>query len=247
MTAREDNNPVVARWVRAGVSFGGPAASECSDLERLLLDTSRQCEHNARLFVLAVTWLVRYGTYIARHRLRCLAATELEPEHRPVLGLILDSAVEAGAPRDFTIVTDVCEPASQPRPLFAIDRDDQWTARLVEDEATEVSRRWKRWVQPFDLKFDAIRPAKWIISRNPSYGGRAVRRGDLRCSILEVLRRDAIGCRLRSESELTRKCSANRTAVRDALDELEREGYALRVRERPNKRDQPIELTTEVL
>jgi hypothetical protein len=78
---------------------------------------------------------------------------------------------------------------------------------------------------PNSTPFD--RP-RWIIDRNPDYHDRIVRKGDLRCSILLVLRYDTPDGSADSEVALAEKCSANRIAVRNALDDLEREGYTLR-------------------
>lgn len=74
-----------------------------------------------RLFILAVTWLSAYGIYVAAHRLKQLAIDELEPEHRATLGLLIDTAVEYGAPKNLShIVTEALEPTpeSQAGPLF---------------------------------------------------------------------------------------------------------------------------------
>ena len=87
-------------WARVGVLFGCEPSRESPDLERLLIDTARKCPDNARLLPLAVTWLVEYGQFVARHRLKRLVQTELEPEPQAILGLLIEEAVRHGATRD---------------------------------------------------------------------------------------------------------------------------------------------------
>ena len=235
------NERTIQQWVRAGVLFGASPARQSPDLERLLLDTARVCPTDPRLFVLAVSWLVEYGSYIARHRLKELIRNELDAESRSVLGVLLDTAIDAGAVGQLRIALDECRPGESEEPLFAADRKDDVVREAVRESATSTSRRWKRLVQPFEPKRESLRPAKWILEHNPEYRDRALRKGDLRCSILETLNRDIQTAN--SESELARLCGASRTAVRHALDELEREGVDLRNRTRRNRRDQPIGLT----
>lgn len=222
--------------------FNVKPAKVSPDPERLLLDTARLCHANARLLTLAVTWLAAYGTYIARHRLKHLIIEELETEYRPVLGLIIDTAVVAGAYRELRTVTEPCVPASEAESLFDVDRVNPAYAALVEQTATPQSREWKRWIQPFELQQDALRPATWILKRNPQYRDRALRKGDLRCSIIEVLKRDTEGGFVSSESELARLCSANRIAVRRAIDDLAIEGIDLRNTKSIDNRSTPLRL-----
>lgn len=73
-----------------------------------------------------------------------------------------------------------------------------------------------------------LRPPAWIIRHNPGFRDRAIRKGDLRCTILETLRRDVPGGELGSEKALVALCAANRPAVSRALDDLELEGIQLR-------------------
>ncbi|MEX2212701.1 MAG: hypothetical protein WD768_01150 [Phycisphaeraceae bacterium] len=235
---------LIARWVRAGIAFNIGPARHTPDLERLLLKTVRFCEQNSRLFIMVATWLTIYGTYVARHRLKRLALAELTADERAILGLLLESAIDAGATGELRTVLEACAPAAQPRPLFIIDRN-KVTQPLVKKEATAASRRWNLWIQPFELKRNALRTAAWVLATNPAWRDRALRRGDLRCSILESLRHDAPAGRVQSESQLARLCGATRTAVRRALDDLEKEGHTLRTKTRTNRRDQAIYLPCE--
>jgi len=237
-----NHQPVISQWVRAGILFNIPPSTTTPDLERLLLATAKSCETNPRLFITVVTWLTRYGTYIARHRLKHLIITELNPEYRPVLALIIDSAITNGASHRLNIILEACEPASNPRPLFQIDQTDDWMTDLVKKTATNTSQKWGRWVQPFELKFDALQSPVHILRNNEQFKSRALRRGDLRCSILEVLHHDVKNSRLPSESALARKCAATTNAVRKALDQLEIEGIILRATTRTGNRNTPIKL-----
>jgi hypothetical protein len=101
-------------------------------------------------------------------------------------------------------------------------------ADLARRHACPEGLRWNLWLPDEPPKLDALRPARWIIERNPSYLDRVVRKGDLRASILLTLQHDVPDGSVESETALARLCSANRLALRHALDDLEHEGYALR-------------------
>ncbi len=98
-----------------------------------------------------------------------------------------------------------------------------------------IALEWNLWIPEQPPRHDALRPASWILERNPGLEDRIVRRGDLRATILVTLRRDAPDGRVESEAALAKLCSANRVAVRKALADLELEGHCLRRRE-PGKR-----------
>jgi hypothetical protein len=227
-------------WARLGILFACAPAKDCPDPERLLLDTARRCGRNARLAPLVVTWLVQYGDFIARHRLKRLAATELEERYRPVLGLLIESAVRLGASRELLIAAEPCGPARPPRPLS--DAADHPELRdITERNASALSRKWGVWTPELEPRPDAIRPPAWVLARNPHLRDRGLRKGDLRCSIVESLRRDTPDGSVRSESELARLCAANRSAVRKALASLIREGE-VEAGPRPNARDHSVRL-----
>lgn len=115
--------------------------------------------------------------------------------------------------------------------------------KIARRHACGQSLQWNLWLPDQPPKPDALRPARWIINQNPDYLDRIVRKGDLRCAILLVLRHDTPDGSADSEIALARKCSANRIAVRHALDDLEREGYALR-QPQPGARNIRIVLAT---
>ena len=116
---RPDRAALWSRWARLGVLLHGAPAADSPDLERLLLDTARGIETNARLLPLVVSWLAEYGGFVARHRLRRMIVAELEPRHRPALGFILDAASGHGAVRDGAFAAGACRPSGSPAPLFA--------------------------------------------------------------------------------------------------------------------------------
>lgn len=223
-----DLDNTIARWSRVGVLFGSRPARTSPDLERLLLDTARLAAGNARLFYLAVTWLSRYGNFIARRRLKRLVETELQTEHQPILGALVALAVKHGASRELLVAAEVCSSADTPRPLFDVQRRSPALARIAQRHACSEGLRWNLWLPDEAPKLDALRLARWIINRNPDYLDRIVRKGDLRCSILLALRHDTPDNSVDSEVALAEQCSANRIAVRNSLDDLEREGYPLR-------------------
>ena len=207
------------QWSRAGVLFNVPPSRSRSplDLEQLLVDTAVGCPADPRLFIAAVTWLSQYSTLVAAHRLKRLALKQLEPEDQATLGLLVETGVEHGAQKYLRkILTTSLETSPEPGPLFDVDRD--WYADNIREESTALSRQWGRWCQEVELKTDTLRSRKWILSKNPSFRERAIRKGDLRSSILETLRRDVdeAVCEL----ELARLCDATPVAVRSALSEL---------------------------
>jgi len=244
---RVRHNPdesVHARWARIGIGFEVEPADRTPDLERLLLDTARASEADPNLFSWAVSWLSVYSNFVARHRLKHLVETELDDWHQPILGFLIAEAIEHGAAYELHIASDVCKPAEEKRFLFEIQaRLTRGTLRdAFIEQSSPRAEPWHLWAPPVEVRTDALHSARWILDRNPPYRDRIIRKGDLRCTILETLRRDVADHRVRSESELARRCSANRIAVRDALDALEQEGYALRSKQRHNQRDTPIHL-----
>lgn len=242
---KPDLDNTIARWTRLGVLFGGRAARTSPDLERLLLDTARLAPTSARLFYLAVTWLSQYGNFVARHRLKRLVEVELAHSHQPALAALLGLAVKHGASKELLIATDPCHAADEAGPLFDVHRRSPAQADLARRHACPEGLRWNLWLPDEPPKLDALRPAHWIIERNPNYLDRIVRKGDLRASILPTLQHDAPNGSVESETALSRLCSANRLAVRHAVDDLEREGYPLR-QPRPGARNTRIALPRPV-
>lgn len=100
---------------------------------------------------------------------------------------------------------------------------------------------WRVWAPEFELKRDAVWPVGWLLDHNPEYRDRNIRRGDLRSSILEVLRWEAGGS-VRSESELARLSGATRAAVRKSLAALVKEGAVLHDAQDGKQRDRGVRL-----
>jgi hypothetical protein len=236
------NDHLEAQWARIGVLFNCAPADKTPDLERLLLNTARGLGGNARLLPLVVTWLITNGNYVAKHRLRRLAAG-LEPRDQAALGLIVDAAVEQGAPADLRIVSNACRKLQAPQPLFDIHRTVPGLESLAQQTASALSRRWGLWTPPVELKPDAIRPVNWLLAQNPSYHSRIVRKGDLRSSILEALRQDANG-KAKSEAAVAQLSGATRAAVRNALAALIQEGEIAISKQPGNRRDNTVTLCT---
>jgi DNA-binding transcriptional ArsR family regulator len=213
---------VIAQWARLGAAFNTKPAAESPDLELLLLETARLAPQDERVFVVVATWLCRYGRLVAKHRLKQLAAVELESQYRPVLGLLLDTVRQETGTAHFNGVIGECPPAAEAAPLFEIERKDERLHRLAERHASLISKRWNLWARTLQPKDDALRPTRWIMENNPEYRSRADLNGDLRASILAVLHDEPQAGA--SELSLARWCGATRSAVRNALDSLERAG-----------------------
>jgi len=220
----QEANILERDWAQLGVLFGCEPSGETPDLERVLLETARRAPENARLLPLAATWLVEYGHFVARHRLKRLAQQELDADAQAVLGLLIEGAVANGATRDLLIAGEGCRARAEAGPLSLVQRDGAALAAIARRHASEASLRWGVWAPAVVLKRDALRPVTWLLRENPGYRERIVRKGDLRVSILESLRRDVGREGAPSESALTRLAGATRTAVRKALAALELEG-----------------------
>ena len=211
-------------WARLGVLFNCRPSRQTPDLEHLLLDTARACPDNARLLPLVVTWLSQYGQFVARHRLKRLVQAELEPEHSAILGLIIEEAVKAGGTRELLTVSEACEPRQPAGPLSRAQRAEASLAEVSKRHASETSARWGAWAPLVEPKPDAIRPVSWLLEHNPDLRDRIVRKGDLRVSIIETLRRDVPEGTVPSEVALANLSGATRAAVRKALGALCLEG-----------------------
>jgi hypothetical protein len=210
---------VLAQWTRLGVGFGGAAVRATPDLERLLLETGRHARMHSRLFIMAATWLHRYGDAVAIHRLRHLAQVELGPDHQSVLGLLLDFAQRGTHPEQFAAVIRTLPPATEAMPLFEIEAESSVLVARAERRSCALGRRWNLWCHDFEFKFDALRPPNWVMARNPTLRHRIDFRGDLRASILAALEHDdSAGA---SEIALAQACGGSRAQVRNALANLE--------------------------
>lgn len=219
---------LVSSWTRIGAGFAAHPAPETPDLERLLLDTARSAPPMARLFIMAATWLHRYADLVATHRLRRLIRDELDPPHRPVLGLLLDAAQQGTHPPQFGALTRALPAERDPHPLFQVEQISPALAERARRRASPLSLRWGLWCEEFELKTDALRPPSWVMKHNPRFITRADFRGDLRASILAALEHDRDAGL--SELHLARCAGGSRSQVRNALDNLELTGKAARER-----------------
>lgn len=235
---KHDDGHIEADWARLGIALSGAPARRSPDLEQLLVATPSGLNANPRLFLLVVTWLVENGSFVAVHRLKHLAR-ELAPRDRAALGLILETAIAHGARGELRVAAAACRPVSPARPLF--DEVYRGVESIPEETATALSRKWGLWVPEVELKRTALRPIQWVLEHNPRFRDRAIRKGDLRCSILEALRHDAQGA-APSELELARLTDTTRAAVRKALAALEQEGAVTVSKEPGNKRNKVIRL-----
>jgi len=215
---------VAARWCQLGAMLNVQATGQTTDIERLLLDTARVGSANSRIFILAASWLARYGgDYVAKQRLAQKIGDELEAEHRPVMGFLLEWAREhsESSKKHFDRAMKACGRAKDFRPLLEVDRRNAFLIRLAEQQASALSRKWGRWMENFELKANAIRPVEWITENNPSLAHRALTGGDLAASVLAECNESGA---IESEAELARRCGASRPACRAAIRKLQRAG-----------------------
>jgi hypothetical protein len=232
MNPRLDN--LISQWTRIGAGFSVAQSPVPPDVERMLLETARQAPHMARLFIMAATWLHRYGDLVAKHRLKRLIRDELEPEHRAALGLLLDIAQRGTHPAKFASIIRELSPATKSGPFFDVERANAKLAERARRRASPISARWGLWCEEIEFKDDALRPATWLMRENPELIMRADFRGDLRASVLAALAHDADAGL--SELDLARLCGGSRAQVRSALDNLELTGKACRTRKDRERR-----------
>lgn len=243
----DELDDLARRWASLGAGFDVelPAAVDDLgsrgdvDLERLLLDTARHAASDARLFIMAATWLHTYGDLIAKHRLKRLIRDELKPEHHATLGLLLDIAQQGSHPLEFQTVIKLLKPADEPQPLFAHARANTKLADLAKRKASPISRRWNLWCDAFEFKSDGLRPATWMMARHPSLRTRADFRGDLRASVLASLQHDARAGE--SELRLARMAGGSRAQVRSAIANLVMTGRIARRASGASRREITVE------
>jgi hypothetical protein len=214
---------VEGQWAKLGAGYAGVPPGPTPDIERLILDTARLGPASPRLVLVALTWLSRHSSLVAEHRLLRLVENGFEDEAKPSLGLLLDLALENSRRHDrrrnLYRPMKLCPKATQVRPYFEIECANEALRRRAERRASLTSKRWGLWLEPIALKYDALRPAGWMIRQNPSLAFRADFKGDLRATIILALQADP-ECG-ESVSELARQCGASRTAVLNALEDLE--------------------------
>lgn len=235
---RERLDTLISGWTRLGAGFSAAELEETPDVERLLLETARLSGAAARVFIMATTWLNMYGDLVAKHRLKRLLRDELESEYRATLGLLLDIAQRGTHPAQFASTIREIEPNPCPRALFEVERGSEALSDRARRQASDISRRWGLWCEEFEFKRDALRPASWVMSRNPRLIARADFRGDLRASVLAALEHDPDAGA--SELALARRSGGSRAQVRSALRNLEITGKAKRVRTDHDRRTQII-------
>ena len=84
----------------------------------------------------------------------------------PLWGCFLDIAREksSGNSHRFNVAIDACGSARiDHRPLSNDDLRNEFFMRMAGQNASQLSRKWGRWIEDFELKTDAIRPVAWII------------------------------------------------------------------------------------
>jgi hypothetical protein len=229
MNVLQTKPSLTSRWKHWGCGFGVAACAGPVNLEQLLVDTARELASNARLLVMAVTWLARHHAIVDVDQLARLA-DKLRGRDSARLGLILETAQQFVGLDVFQKAIEVCQPWDPPEPLYELDRSRPALARLAQRRAGAISRRWGLWCEPIDaLKYNALRPASWIIHRNATFMLRSLLKGDVRCKVITALGEE--GLVEVSETELTRRAGCTRRAMHLALENLDASGLIVRKRQ----------------
>ena len=210
---------VLKQWNRLGAFFNVESAEKTPDIEQLLIETAVYCPMMPRLVAITVTWLTQYYRLVCRHRLAKFTGDIADTDTSAALGLILAMTKHYTSTDHFNLIIKMCHPVVPSKPLFHADRQSDALAKLANRHSSDLGCKWGLWCEDVQLKEDAIRPLNWLMDQNPSLQYRALFGGNLRASILEVLRFTPDAAQ--SESALARYCCVTRKAVREALDHLE--------------------------
>ena len=215
----ETIDALLSRWARVGAMYNVTPSRQSPDLELLVIDTLQYIPSFSRLLPMTVTWLSLYSRLICRHRLASMTRSLEDPLSQAILGLLLDTVRQSTSVDHFNSVIQNCNAWKCPRPLFDTDSVSDRLRDMARQRSCTIGQAWGLWHQSVQLKTDAIRPSDWIMDKNPSYQMRAVFKGNLRSSILVLLKHNPETGQ--SESALSRACGVTRKAVREALDHLE--------------------------
>lgn len=236
MSEKLDN--LVSEWRRLGIAFDAEPSFYSPEPESLLIATLPWMPGMSRLFDLSATWLHRYGELVSRHRLATLA-TALPPADQAALGLLLETAQQDSHPPRFAAVLKRLSPLTPPRPLFDVERTSQGMIDRCEGRASEISKRWGVWCEPFPFQDRKLYSPQQVLEMNPGLRTRLDLKGDLRVAVLAALQHDPGSGE--SEAALARAAGGSRSQTRAALDNLELSGRVRRVKV-PGKRGVRIEL-----
>ncbi len=228
-----DLDSLISEWTRLGVGFDARSASSSRTIEEMVLDSVRIAPASPRLFDLVATWLNRYGEAVARSRLiRVLPS--LTDEELATMGFLLDIAQQGTHPPRFASIIAKCRPVRPARPLFEVERRTPELIARCERRASDISRRWGVWCEPFELRHALIHPPEWVLRHNPSLRTRLDLRGDMRAAALAALEHDPGAGE--SEVALARAAGGSRSQVRAALDNLELTGRVRRIKDTATRR-----------
>jgi hypothetical protein len=214
---------IEAGWSRLGVLLPVASAKESPDLERLLLESARQLPANARLFPIVASWLAEFGGFVAKHRLGRLITSELETLHQPALGLLLETAIQLGAPKDLSQAVQACRPPRSP-PRSSGPTSEARTWRHWPSETPPHSRgngaSGRRESNPSGMPFAPRIGCSGTTGASAS--GSSAR---ATCAAASWSRCGSIPTgTVRSEADLARLSGATRAAVRKSVAALIQEG-----------------------
>jgi hypothetical protein len=232
---------VAAAWARLGVMLNVAPANHTPDVERLLLDTARLASGNIRLFLLAATWLRRFSSYVAGHRLARLVHDELEDDARPVLGLMLEWAGEINL--KYAIDVSRGTMSQSGRPLSDAENGMAVLRRQAEQSANALSKKWGRWLSSdaMRMKHDAIRPVSWVARHNSALAARSTL-GDVATSVVAEWPK---GGEVDGAMEVSRRIGASRIATNGALHLLELAGR-VEIEKTPGRRGMIVRILTGI-
>jgi hypothetical protein len=213
--------PLDARWRRLGALFSIEAATEPVDVEGLLVATWSRVRDDARLFVMALSWLALHGDLVDPRELgRRLRG--LTPEDQAVAGCMLELASRAaGTHVRWARMLRRCRPLPTRQPLLRRMERFPGVVAALATQGHPVARRWGWLVSPEEVavKEDAVAPRAWLVEHVPELRLRDVLGAGLDARILL-----AVADKPRSIWALSKDLGATYAGAHRAVEQLERRG-----------------------
>jgi hypothetical protein len=228
MTTNPEVDRLYAAWRRLGVNFAVASCTEMVEVEPLILATATVAGADERLTICAISWLVRYHSFVDGRRLSELTR-DSAPSVRTYLGIMLSLAIEApdgGAGRapQYEAALAHCKPLRRPRALYdnieALPAFRDW----ARTHSLPVYRRWGFWHDDVTLKLVSVHPLAQIL-KVPELRARALCGPSIE-AVLIALAMDGIT----NARALSRDIGVSYAAAHAAVERLVGRGLLLRHR-----------------
>lgn len=219
MTSDQERARLAAEWARVGGGFMVAPAPYTIDLEQLVGRTAVAAPRDYRALAVAITWLAQHSELVNVRRLGKVA-DELEELPAAILGAMLDVARETSPSADrLKSAQRHCRPLRKPRALFDRAEANPVLRRFAKDGAMPAFEAWGLWQDELSLKFDALRPIRWILEHCPELRLRALYGPGLEAEVIQVLDRGPA-----TIAAVAREVDASYSATHAAVTRLQGRG-----------------------